>query len=331
MTLTMNDGCRRVVGAGLLAATVLLASCGGGDQVSTFRASRVIAFGDEMSLLVDVNNDANGRKYTVNSTVSTTDPTLECSFNRLWIQIVANHYNLVFPECNHGTNAVTAPSSRIRAGVGARADDLSTQIDAQLAESSFRDGDLATVMIGQNDILALYAQFPGASESQLSGAAEQAGAAVGEQVNRLADAGVKVLLSTIPDTGVTPFAAKEKAAHTDTDRAALLTRLSNRFNGRLRATIDNDGRRIGLILLDELVSAIGKFRGLNGFNNANTGACDLTRSTLTPPSSLDCSNLTLIPGASANSFLWADDFNLSAGGQNSFGQLATQRAETNPF
>ena len=331
MTVTMNEWCRRVAGVGVLVAATLVASCGGGDQVSTFRAGRVIAFGDEMSLIVDVNNDGNGRKYTVNSTVSTTDPTLECAFNRLWIQIVASHYGLVFPECNHGADAVAAPSSRIRAGVGARAADLSAQIDAQLAEGSFRDGDLATVMIGQNDILALYAQYPGVSEDQLSGEAEAAGVEVGRQVNRLADAGVKVLLATIPDTGVTPFAAKEKVAHTDTDRAALLTRLANRFNGRLRATIENDGRRIGLILLDELVSAVGKFRGLEGFTNANTGACDLTKSALTPPSSLDCSNLTLITGAGPNSFLWADDFNLSAGGHNTFGDLARSRAETNPF
>ena len=298
MTLTMNDWCRRAAGAGALATAVLLASCGGGDQVSTFRASRLIAFGDEMSLIVDVNNDGNGRKYTVNSTVSTTDATLECAFNRIWIQFVADFYDLVFPQCNHGPSAVAAPASRIRAGVGARAADLRTQIDAQLAESPFRDGDLATVMIGQNDILALYAQYPGVSEAQLSGAAEQAGVAVAEQVNRLADAGVKVLLATIPDTGVTPFAAKEKAANADTDRAALLTRLASRFNGKLRATIQNDGRRIGLILLDELVSAVGKFKGLQGFNNANTGACDLDPFGPNPPSSLDCSNLTLITGAS---------------------------------
>lgn len=331
MTLTMNDWCRRVAGAGALAATVLLASCGGGEQVSTFRASRIIAFGDEMSLIVDVNNDGNGRKYTVNSTTSKTDPTLECSFNRLWTQLVADAYGLVFPECNHGTSRVTAPSSRIRAGVGARAADLRTQIDAQLAEGPFRDGDMATVMIGQNDILALYAQYPGVGEEELGVAAEAAGAEVAAQVNRLADAGVKVLLATIPDTGVTPFAAKEKAAHGDTNRAALLTRLAVRFNTGMRASIQNDGRRIGLILLDELVSAVGKFRGLEGFNNASTGACDLTKSALSPPSSLDCSDLTLIPGASPNNYLWADDFNLSAGGHSKFGELARIRAENNPF
>jgi phospholipase/lecithinase/hemolysin len=142
---------------------------------------------------------------------------------------------------------------------------------------------------------------------------------------------VKVLLSTIPDTGLTPFARKQKAAHSDTDRAALLTRLANRLNAKIRATVVNDGRRVGLILLDEMVSTAGRFRSVNGFTNTSTAACDLTKSTLTPPSSLDCSNLTLISGASPNSYLWADDFNLSAGGQKEFGELATLRAENNPF
>lgn len=331
MTVKMIDGSRRLVGAGLLAAATLLASCGGGDQVSSFQANRVIAFGDEMSLIVDVNNNGNGHKYTVNQTTSSTDPTFDCRSNPLWIQSVASFYNLVFPQCNYGSSAVAAPASRIRAGVGARAADLSTQIDTQLAESALGSGDMATVMIGQNDILALYAQYPTVGETQLIASAEAAGALVGEQVNRLADAGVKVLLATIPDTGVTPFAAKERAANNDTNRAALLTRLSNRFNAGIRSTIVNDGRRIGLILLDEFVSTIGKFNGLNGFLNANTAACDLTRSTLTPPSSLDCSNLTLITGAGPTTFLWADEFNLSAGGQRVFGELATERAENNPF
>jgi hypothetical protein len=331
MTVKMSDGCRRLVGAGVLAAAMLVASCGGGDQVETFQATRVIAFGDEMSLIVDVNNNGNGRKFTTNQTTSDTDPTFECRFNPIWIQNVAGRYDLVFPQCNHGSDAVAAPTSRIRAAVGARTSDLAAQIDAQIADSPFRAGDMATVMIGQNDILALYAQYPAVSEAELNVQAEAAGVRVGEQVNRLAAAGVKVLLATIPDTGITPFATKQKALHNDTDRAALLTRLSVRLNARIRATIVNDGRQIGLILLDEMVSTLRKFPGLEGFNNTSVAACDPTKSALTPPSSLDCSNLTLSTGASVNGYLWADDFNLSAGGQNEFSELANLRAENNPF
>ena len=163
----MNDWCRRVAGAGVLAATVLVASCGGGDQVSTFRATRIIAFGDEMSLIVDVNNDGNGRKYTVNSTTSATDPTLECSFNKLWIQIVADFYDLVLPHCNH---AIAVTRRRAASGRCRLAGADPALRSSPSAASSLRKGDLATVMLGQNYIFAIYAQFP-AHEAQLNDAA----------------------------------------------------------------------------------------------------------------------------------------------------------------
>ena len=330
MTLTLKSLRRSALGAGVLACGLWLASCGGGNQVSKFTAKRVLAFGDESSLIVDVNGNGNGYKYAINGTVSSTDPTIACALNVLWIQSVANVYGLVFPQCNTSTPPVASPS-RIRAGLGAKAADLSAQIDAQQAESAIGEGDMSTVMVGENDVLSLYLQYPTVSEASLTSSAAAAGVAVGNQVNRLADAGSKVLISTIVDVGVTPFAVAEKATHTDTDRAALLTRLSARFNASLRATMVNDGRRIGLVLLDELVSVVGKFSGFNGFSNSSVGACDLTKSTRVPPSILDCSNLTLITGAGSTSYLWADDRHLSAGGQASLGSLAVTRAQNNPF
>ena len=331
MTVKWIDLRRCARGAGVVAAAWLAVACGGGQQVSTFKAQRVLAFGDETSLIVDVNRSGNGLKYSINGTVSTTDPTLDCRINALWIQRVASIYNLVFPECNNGTTPVASPASRIRATLAAKAADVSMQIDAQQADSSIGDGDISTVVVGENDVLEQYAQYPALSEAAITANVEAAGAVVGRQVNRLADAGSKVLISTIPDAGVTPFAAAEKLARTDTDRAALLTRLSQRFNASMRATIYNDGRRIGLILLDELVSAVGKFNGLNGFTNTSVGACNLTKSTQVPPSVLDCSDLTLRTGAGSNSYLWADDRHLSAGGHASFGNLAVTRAQNNPF
>ncbi|MEO6362630.1 MAG: SGNH/GDSL hydrolase family protein [Caldimonas sp.] len=334
MTLKLMVGCRGRVVAAVLASALVATACGGGDQESKFKARRVLAFGDESSLIVDSAGTGNGSKYSINGVVSAVAPvdaTIDCRRNALWIQRVATLFNLVFPQCNPGPTPVAAPASRIRATFGATTATLSAQIDAQQAESAIGDGDLATVLVGENDILALYASFPASSESALIVRAEAAGAEVGRQVNRLASTGAKVIISTIPDVGVTPFARTERLSHSDTDRAALLTRLSGRFNASLRATIDNDGRRIGLVLLDELVSAVGKFNGLNGFSNSSVGACDLSRSMQVPASILDCTDLTLITGAGSNSFLWADDRHLSAGGQSSLGNLAATRVQNNPF
>jgi outer membrane lipase/esterase len=322
---------RRVLGSIVVAATTLLVlACGGGEPTSRFHASRVIAFGDESSLLVDIAGDANARKYSVNGTVSATDFTIACTANPLWIQSVALLYGLVFPECNSGPTPQVAPVSRIRAALGARAADLGPQIDAQQAQSALGAGDLVTVMVGANDIIAQYAQYPAVSEAQLIANVEAAGAETGRQVNRIADTGAKVLLSTIFDMGFTPFAFNERAANTDTDRAALLSRLAFRYNASMRSTIVNDGRRIALILMDEFVASVGKFVGFGGFTNATTGVCDLTKSTLVPPSSLDCTAQTFISGGTAT-YLWADDRHLSGTGQSSLGTLAISRAQNNPF
>ena len=331
MTVNSRDKRRRMLGgAAALAATLLVAACGGSEQTTNFKATRVVAFGDESSLIVDTRNDANGSKYSVNATVSATDPTLACGVSPIWVQSVAALYGLVFPQCNPPPNGAVAPVSRIRAAFGARAADLGAQIDAQQAESPLASGDLVTVMIGANDVIAEYQQYPVQSEAQLIANVEAEGAEVGRQVNRLADTGAKVLLSSIVDIGFTPFAAAERTAHADTDRAALLSRLSTRYNASLRATIVNDGRRIGLILLDEMVSAIVKFPGLQGFTNSIDPVCDLTKSTLTPPSILDCTALTLITNGSG-AYFWADDQHLSASAQNLFGSVAIQRAQNNPF
>ena len=332
MRLNVSERGRKLAFGGALLAAMAAVSCGGGEQETTFFAGRVLVFGDETSLLVDTQGNANALKYSVNATVSDTDPAIACAQNPLWVQILVNRYNLVFPECNTGTTPVVNPSSRIRATLGARAADLSAQIDAQVAQSAFQAGDLATVLVGVNDVLAQYAQYPAVGEIELTANVEAAGAETGRQVNRLADAGAKVLISTIPDVGYSPYAVAEQAAHSDTDRAALIRRLVSRFNATLRASITNDGRRIGLVLMDEAVQVSARFPGVNGFLNTVTGVCDLAKSALTPPSILDCTRLTLIADAGPPAtYLWADDRHLSAGGQNLLGNLAVQRAENNPF
>jgi outer membrane lipase/esterase len=325
---------RRASSAGaMLVAALLVASCGGGGTVqNSFVPARIIAFGDETSVIDDFQGDGNGRKYSVNAVVSNVDPTLVCGANPIWIQTLAVNYgNLVFPQCNPGPTPLGNPSSRIRAAFGAMAADLSSQIDAQIAESGIGGGDLATVLVGVNDVLAQYAQYPSISEPVLTANLETAGAEVGNQVNRLANAGVKVVVSTIPDIGFSPYALAEKAAHIDTDRQQLIIRLTSRFNAGLRSTIINDGHMIGLVTMDQFVDSVVPYPGLDGFTNTTIGVCDLNRSQFSPPSILDCTDFTLISGGTSTSYLWADDRRLSYGAQLQLGNLALSRARSNPF
>ena len=303
---------RHALLAGSVAAA--LVACGGGtSQFEAFVPLRFVAFGDEASVLT-----SDGRKYGVNA-LTTTD-TIDCTTEPLWVQTVANNYGFRFAECNP---AAVEPKAFMRAAAGAKVSDLAAQIDAQIANGGFTGKDLATVLVGQNDVLEMYGRFPSLSEEQIAAELRTRGDRLAAQVNRLVDLGVKVIVATVPDVGVTPFALEQKAAFTDTDRAAMLTRLSAALNGRMRVSIRNDGRFIGLVLADEMVQVIVRSPSSFGLTNAVTPIC----TTPLP----NCTSKTLVTSAVSATFLWADSTRLAFGGQDRLGALALARAVGNPF
>ena len=319
MRFRTNGARRATLAAGAL-SLALMTSCGGGTQVERFVPTRLVVLGDETSVI-----NADGSKYSVNATVSATDLTLDCKANPIWVQVLANFYGFVFAQCNSAAAAVTGV---IYASTGAKV----ASIAAQAAQAgSFIGTDLVTILAGANDIVDQYRRYPGVGEGQLTVELEGTAAALALQVNAIAAAGGKVLISTVPDLGLTPYALAEKAANTDTDRAALLTRLTARFNARLRATIDNDGRRIGLLLGDEMVQIVVKFPVNYAYANVTAAAC------LSSAALPACTTATLQPAtagtaaAASFSWLWADALHLSPGGHNQLGALAATRAAGNPF
>ncbi len=315
-------------GLAALAGAAALTSCGGGTQLVRFAPTRLIAFGDEASVIDDTNSNANGRKYTVNAVK--TDPvstvvTLDCKANPIWIQVLAAAYGIVFAQCN--PDALAAPAGIIRAAPLATVADATAQIDAQASAAGFNADDLVTVLVGTNDILAQYKQYPALSEAQITASVEQAGAALAVQVNRIGSLGGKVLISTVPDLGLTPYALAEKAAHTEIDRAALLTRLTKSFNAKLRLGLVNDGRSTGLLFTDELVQAIAKNPVTHAFINVVAAVCDPVKAPLVTA----CTSQTLVDAGSGETWLWADSLQLSPAGHRNLGALAAARARGNPF
>lgn len=315
------------------AAVAVISACGGGTaQIEPFVAGRVLAFGDELSVLTGAGpqpefevggtlgpSGVSGRKYGVNALAS--DGTVDCASQPIWVQALANQYGMVFPECN--PLAVADPKGRIYARVGAQAADLSVQIDGLVAAGGVVEKDLATVLVGANDVLALYKQFPSKSEAELIDDIKRRGDAAAVQINRLIDLGARVILSTVPDLGKSPYAVAQAAAHTDTDRAALLSRLTAAYNVRMRVGILNDGRYIGLVLADEMVQAMSLAPTVFGLSDAKTAIC-----TVALP---DCSSTTLIADAASQSRLWADGTRMAYGGHARLGALAVSRAVGNPF
>ena len=318
---SLKLGGSRLRGRALLAAATLalgLSACGGGtSQIDPFAPTRIIAFGDETSAIT-----AQGKKYTVNG-LDTTTLLSSCVVNPIWVQSVADGFGLIFPQCNPSNLA--APTGLMYATSGAKVADVAAKIDAHFSVSSFGSKDLVTILVGANDVLELYGQFPAQSQASLIDAVKTRGRALGDQVNRIANAGGRVIIATLPDMGVTPFALKQKAANVDTDRAAFLSSLTTEFNTAMRLTILNDGRLIGLVLADEAIQATVRYPAAFGYVNVTDAVC------LTTIAVQDCTTNTLVTDGSASTWLWATDTLLSPAGQTRIGSLALSRAKNNPF
>jgi len=317
----------RAVGA--VTAAALLASCGGGEQVEQFLPNRILAFGDENSVIED-----DGRKYTVNFMGDTDDdedtPTvLVCAEHPVWMQSLASAYGMVFPECP-GTVTGTQ-NSRILAEAGATVADVRAQIDAFVAGGgSFGDEDLVTVLAGTHDVIAQYEMIgvDGYTQAQALAAVQQAGTDLAAQVNRIGEAGGNVLISTIPDLGLAPY------GNTDATRAAVLSELTEQFNAKLRVGLVNDGRMIGLLLLDESISAAVK--NPDSFGDVTQMACNdatIVDVRTCTTETLRVTDDTTDPDttASPSTWLWADAIHLTPAGHGILASLAAVRAQNNPF
>jgi phospholipase/lecithinase/hemolysin len=293
----------------------LIAACGGStSQVDPFVPQRLLVFGDDSSAITQT-----GRKYGVNAL--NTNGSLDCASQPLWVQSLAGLYGFEFAECNP-TSA--EPKAFMRAFAGARVADVAAQVEAQVAAGGFRDKDLATVLAGANDILDLYAQYPGRSVESLLAEARVRGELLAGVVNRLVGLGVKVIVSDLPDLGLTPYALAQRALDpTGFDRAALITELGQAFSEQLGVKVVLDGRYVGLVQAQLRFRTIGVSPGSFGLANITDGVC-----TVALP---NCTTSTLLTGSDPTTFLWADDTRLSTGGHTQLATLAVDRARRNPF
>lgn len=293
----------------------LIAACGGStSQVEPFVPKRLLVFGDDTSALTQT-----GRKYGVNGLNA--NGNIDCASQPLWVQSLGAVYGFEFAECNP-TSA--EPRAFMRAFAGARVADVAAQVEAQVAAGGFREKDLATVLAGTNDILDLYAQYPGRSVDSLTAEARVRGELLAGVVNRLVGLGVKVIVSDLPDMGLSPYAAAQKALDpTGLDRATLITNLGQAFSEQLGVKVILDGRFVGLVQAQLRFRSIGISPGSFSLSNISNGVC-----TVGLP---NCTTATLLTGADPATFLWADDTRLSSGGHVQLATLAIDRARRNPF
>lgn len=302
------NGWRRAARVSACALLAWLASCGGGtSQIEPFAPRQIVLLGDETVLLA-----ADGKRFGINGLDS--NSAIDCAQDPVWGQSLVANFGLVLDRCNPSASADVRGVTR--GAPGAKAADLAAQIDAQFAASPVTAKDLFVVMVGLGDIIECYEVVVTCSD----GLANR-GRFVAQQINRLIAAGGRVIVSTVHDVGLTPYArAKDLASP---GQSALLTQMTAAFNARVRVDIVRDGRYVGLVLADDLTQLMARVPGSYSLSNVTDAAC-----TVALP---DCTTATLASGATATSHLWADDRHFGPTAQNRLATLAQTRAHNNPF
>jgi outer membrane lipase/esterase len=316
---------RAVAGIAAVAALAALAACGGGTyQEQAFVPARILTFGDESSRL----EGAQGLKYSING-ISPATLQIDCTQAPIWTQLLANSYNLVYADCN--IDASNETDAQDLTTVNGTVDDVVQKVAAFEAGDTFNGNDLVTIWVGMHDVLNDYQANATGDETALLADMNASGTTLAGVVNQIAATGAKVILLTIPDMSDSPFGFKE-SQRGDFDRLKVLSDMSTQFNLGLRSNIINDGSRIGLVLVDDIVRNAVRSPGsfsLIQLDNQSYGCLD---SAPLPTCTTDTLNNDPSTGQPANaSFLWADATHLGSVAQAQIGNQAVSRAHANPF
>jgi outer membrane lipase/esterase len=316
---------RAVAGLAAAGALATLASCGGGTyQVTAFVPARILTFGDESSRL----EGAQGLKYSING-ISSATLQIDCTVSPIWTQALANSYGLVYANCNQNASAETNAVDLTT--VNGTVDDVVQKVAAFQAGDTFNGNDIVTIWVGMHDVLNDYQANATGDENVLLSDMKAQGATLARVVNSIAAAGAKVILLTIPDMSDTPYAYTE-SQRGDFDRLKLLSDMSTQFNLGLRSNIINDGSKIGLVLVDDLVRNATRSPssyGLIALDNQTFGCLDTAP---LPTCTTDTLRNDPSTGQQATaSFMWADATRLGNVMQTQIGNQAVGRAHSNPF
>ena len=318
--------------APVAAAAAVLVACGGGtSQVTTFTPDRLLVVGDETNLIVnDGSND--GFKHGINDRRGTAVG--KCLLLPNVAQQLASLYGFVFAQCNP---AAATPKAFFHAIAQARVDDTATGLAAQLAGiGALGSQDLVLVTVGANDVIDMYERVKSGlipTAAAASTEARRRGGVAAAQVNAILATGARALVVTVPDLGLSPYATKARL--TDTTAVTVLGQLTANFNAALRTQIDSgayDGRNYGLVLADDIVTAMNRFPTsyLASPYNVTVAACttaQVSNCVLTD----SAATTTLVSDASSTSHLWASDRHLGPAAISQIAQQALSRAVNNPF
>jgi outer membrane lipase/esterase len=258
-----------------LVAALGLSACGSGDVVSAIQPERFIAFGDGASDL----GQAGGR-YTVN----------DGSVNT-WADKLAGRYGKTITAQAAGGLGY----ARGHAVDQAPTVTVSAQIDQFLAGQTLGGNDVVLINLPMTDVLTSAAAVKAGTLTEASALnqADAAGRSHATQVKRLIAAGAKyIVVAGVYDLGKSPWANNQ-------NQQGLLSALTLKLNDAFKTEAVNLGQNLLYIDAAFVVNRSVLTPSNFGFINATDMVC-------TTPSALTCTPSTLVSGADAARYVFAD-------------------------
>ena len=277
-----------------MGGAALLSGCGDGSIVSALSPSRFISFGDGLSDL-----GQGGTRYTINDgTINT------------WADRLANRYGKTL-------SAQATGGLGYALGHGAdqpAPDTVSSQIDRFLASNVLGANDVVLLNLPMAYVLSPVAAVKAGTLTEAAALAQidAAGVALSNQVKRLIAAGAKhVVTAGIYDLGKSPFGIAQ-------NQVALFSTASQRLNDAFKTDAVNLGTNLLFVDTAFLVNRNVLTGPAFGFVNFNTAVC-------TTANASTCTSATLLAGATASQYVFADGIHLTPACNQQLGDYAYEQ------
>ena len=300
---------RRTALVAACASAALLAACGSSSIESALKPEQLITFGDGYSFVRE-------QRYTVNNgTVNN------------WTLQLLDHYQKS-GSATGGLVSFAEGNTRIAqhpdAAGNATTPTITEQVDRFLAMGTPKPNDLLLVNGGISDLIVGMAAVRAGTQTpdQFVANARLNGQALAAQVRRLVAAGAShIAVTGTYDLGKTPWAKS-------IGQEALLSQASSRFNESLLVAINDLSQHVLYVDAAYYVNLYESTPSSFSFNNATTPVCTSVDAGngigigQGQVNSALCTSATLLPGADADRYVFADAVYLTPSAHRQLGTYA---------
>lgn len=244
----------------------------------------------------------------------TTDQFYNCAAITLWTQVVARAFGKGYElDC-----PVALAGAVSHAGADAKVAQLATQIAAAKSAGQLKSGVLATVWLGQNDLVEIF-DNSALTLTQKKAEAEARAATLIEGVKQILATGAKVVLVNAPNLAYSPYALARNAVSCadvssrpcNPEMDALVVAFNKQLISSLGTEYALNGRQLGYVDAAQLTNTYARSTSYENKRQCDAGKMVRPDGVLDSSSLAYCNVGTLENDGNVGNYLWADDVRVS--------------------